>query len=136
MKANKKINIRLLNFIVKFNNSIRELITGKSQYKKTNRAPRMNKKYYDNLTPEEKKERNIQNGFRLNNDLKLKRAAMVEKLISKILYLKEARDNQGIISINIFEILVKLHEKMESENDKRVIRDEIVALREKIQQDN
>ena len=71
-----------------------------------------------------------------NNDLKLRRAAMVEKLITKIIMLKDARDNQGIYNINIFEILAKLHEKMESENDKRVIRDEIVALREKIQQDN
>jgi hypothetical protein len=71
-----------------------------------------------------------------NNDMKLKRAAMVEKLISKILQLKEARDNQGIYSINIFEILAALHEKMDSENDKRIIRDEIVNLRNKIQQDN
>ncbi len=71
-----------------------------------------------------------------NNDMKFKRAAMVEKLISKILYLKEVRDNQGIYNINIFEILAKLHEKMDSENDKRIIREEIVALREKIQQDN
>lgn len=61
---------------------------------------------------------------------------MVEKLISKILYLKEVRDNQGIYNINIFEILAKLHEKMDSENDKRIIREEIVSLREKIQQDN
>jgi hypothetical protein len=68
--------------------------------------------------------------------MKLKRAAMVEKLISKILQLKEARDNQGIYSINIFEILAALHEKMDSENDKRIIRDEIVNLRNKIQQDN
>jgi hypothetical protein len=68
--------------------------------------------------------------------MKLKRAAMVEKLISKILHLKEVRDNQGIYNINIFEILAKLHEKMDSENDKRIIREEIVALREKIQQDN
>jgi hypothetical protein len=71
-----------------------------------------------------------------NNDMKLKRAAMVEKLISKILHLKEVRDNQGIYNINVFEILAKLHEKMDSENDKRIIREEIVALREKIQQDN
>lgn len=71
-----------------------------------------------------------------NNDLKLRRAAMVEKLISKILYLKEARDNQGVFAINIFEVLVKLHEKMESETDKRIIRDEIQALKAKIQSDN
>ena len=61
---------------------------------------------------------------------------MVEKLISKILYLKEVRDNQGIYNINIFEILAKLHEQMESENDKRKIREEIQFLKQQIQQDN
>lgn len=71
-----------------------------------------------------------------NNEMKLKRAAMVEKLISKILYLKETRDNQGVFAINIFDVLVKLHEKMTSEEDKRVIRDEINQLREKIKSDN
>ena len=71
-----------------------------------------------------------------NNEMKLKRAAMVEKLISKILHLKEVRDNQGIYNINIFEILAKLHEQMESENDKRKIREEIQFLKQQIQQDN
>ena len=71
-----------------------------------------------------------------NNDMKLRRAAMVEKLISKILNLKEARDNQGIFAINVFEILMDLHEDMESETDKRKIRDKIVQLKAKIQQDN
>jgi hypothetical protein len=71
-----------------------------------------------------------------NNDLKLRRAAMVEKLISKILYLKESRDNAGIYAINIFEILSKLHNEMETEADKKRIRDEIQFLRQKIQQDN
>lgn len=71
-----------------------------------------------------------------NNDMKIKRASMVEKLISKILYLKEQRDNQGVFAINVFEVLMRLHEKMESEMDKRLIRDEIQALRNKIQSDN
>lgn len=71
-----------------------------------------------------------------NNDLKLRRAAMVEKLVSKILHLKEVRDNQGVFAINVFEILMDLHEVMESESDKRKIRDKIVELRAKIQQDN
>jgi hypothetical protein len=61
---------------------------------------------------------------------------MVEKLISKILYVKEQRDNQGVFAINIFEILVKLHEQMESESDKKIIRDEMQSLRHKIQADN
>ena len=68
--------------------------------------------------------------------MKLRRASMVEKLITKILMVKDSRDNQGIYNINIFEILAILHEKMENENDKRIIREEIVALRNKIQQDN
>jgi hypothetical protein len=68
--------------------------------------------------------------------MKLKRAAMVEKLISKILYIKEQRDNQGVFSINIFETLMELHEQMEYESDKRKIRDKMVALRAKVKQDN
>lgn len=71
-----------------------------------------------------------------NNDMKLKRANMVEKLISKILYLKEQRDNQGVFAINVFEVLMRLHEQMESEVDKRLIRDEIQTLRAKIQSEN
>jgi hypothetical protein len=50
--------------------------------------------------------------------------------------LKDARDNQGIYNINIFEILAKLHEQMDTEADKRKIREEIQVLRHKIQQDN
>lgn len=61
---------------------------------------------------------------------------MVEKLVSKILYLKERRDNNGIFSLNIFEILMEVHENMESENDKRFIRDKMTILKAKIQQDN
>jgi hypothetical protein len=71
-----------------------------------------------------------------NNDMKLKRAAMVEKLISKILYIKEQRDNKGVFSINIFETLMELHEQMDYESDKRKIRDKMVALRAKVKQDN
>jgi hypothetical protein len=71
-----------------------------------------------------------------NNDLKLKRAAMVEKLISKILDIKEKRDNQGVFSINIFEILAELHDRFDSEFDKRLIRDELKKLREKLKQEN
>jgi hypothetical protein len=71
-----------------------------------------------------------------NNDLKLRRAQMVEKLISKILQLKEARDNRGVYSINIFEILMELHDQMESEPDKKKIREKLVQLRNQIQQDN
>ena len=71
-----------------------------------------------------------------NNDLKLKRAAMVEKLISKILDIKAKRDDQGVFAINIFEILAELHDKFESEHDKRLVRDELKKLREKLKQEN
>ena len=71
-----------------------------------------------------------------NSDMKLRRASMVEKLITKILMVKDSRDNQGIYNINIFEILAKLHEQMESEADKKRIREEIQVLKLKVQQDN
>ena len=71
-----------------------------------------------------------------NNDLKLKRAAMVEKLISKILYIKDARDNQGVFAFNIFDILWDLHEKFNSEYDKKLVRDQMKSLRDKLKQDN
>ena len=58
------------------------------------------------------------------------------RIEKKILQLKEARDNQGIYNINIFESLAKLHEQMETETDKRRIREEIQILRVKIQKDN
>jgi hypothetical protein len=61
---------------------------------------------------------------------------MVEKLISKILDIKEKRDNQGVFSINIFEILAELHDRFESELDKIIIRDELKKLREKLKQEN
>lgn len=67
-----------------------------------------------------------------NNDLKLKRAAMVEKLISKILDIKEKRDNQSSYAFNIFEILMDLHDRFDSEHDKRLIRDQLKKLREKL----
>jgi hypothetical protein len=70
-----------------------------------------------------------------NNELKLKRAAMVERLISKILDLKEKRDNSGLLSFNIFEILMKLHDQFDSDYDKKLVRDEIVKMRQKLQND-
>ena len=71
-----------------------------------------------------------------SNDLKLKRAAMVEKLIGKIMDLKDRRDNQGVFAINIFDILWDLHEKFNSEYDKKLTRDEMKKLRDKLKQDN
>ncbi len=71
-----------------------------------------------------------------SNDLKLKRAAMVEKLIGKIMDLKDRRDNQGVFAFNIFDILWDLHEKFNSEYDKKLVRDQMKSLREKLQQDN
>ena len=62
--------------------------------------------------------------------------ATPERLVTKILMLKDSRDNNGIYSINIFEILMELHENMESEVDKRLIRDKLNYLREKISKDN
>jgi hypothetical protein len=71
-----------------------------------------------------------------SNDLKLKRAAMVEKLIGKIMDLKDRRDNQGVFAFNIFDILWDLHEKFNSEYDKKLVRDQMKSLRDKLKQDN
>jgi hypothetical protein len=60
---------------------------------------------------------------------------MVERLISKILDLKEKRDNSGLLSFNIFEILMKLHDQFDSDYDKKLVRDEIVKMRQKLQND-
>jgi hypothetical protein len=71
-----------------------------------------------------------------NNELKLKRSAMVEKLIARIMDLKEKRDHAGVLGINIFEILIDLHEKLTCTDDKRIVSMEIKRLRDKLQQEN
>ncbi len=71
-----------------------------------------------------------------NNELKLKRSAMVEKLIARIMDLKEKRDNAGVLALNIFEILINLHEKLVCADDKRIVSMEIKTLRDRLQQEN
>jgi len=71
-----------------------------------------------------------------NNELKLKRSAMVEKLIARIMDLKEKRDNAGVLALNIFEILINLHEKLVCSDDKRIVSMEIKTLRDRLQQEN
>ena len=61
---------------------------------------------------------------------------MVEKLVGKIMDLKEKRDNQGVFAFNIFDILWDLHEKFNSEYDKKLVRDQMKSLREKLKQEN
>ena len=71
-----------------------------------------------------------------NNELKLKRSAMVEKLIARIMDLKEKRDNAGVLALNIFEILINLHEKLVCSEDKRIVSIEIKILRDRLQQEH
>lgn len=71
-----------------------------------------------------------------NNELKLKRSAMVEKLIARIMDLKEKRDNAGVLALNIFEILINLHEKLVCSDDKRIVSMEIKTLRDRLQQEH
>jgi hypothetical protein len=71
-----------------------------------------------------------------NNELKLKRSAMVEKLIARIMDLKEKRDNAGVLALNIFEILINLHERLVCADDKRIVSMEIKTLRDRLQQEN
>ena len=71
-----------------------------------------------------------------SNELKLKRAAMVEKLIGKIMDLTEKRNNQGVFAFNIFDILWDLHEKFNSSYDKQLVREQMKSLRDQLKQDN
>jgi hypothetical protein len=68
-----------------------------------------------------------------NPELKLKRASMVERLTTKIRELKKDMDDV-MGAFNIFEILLNLHNQMESEFDKKMIRDVTSELRKKLQE--
>jgi hypothetical protein len=69
-----------------------------------------------------------------NPELKLKRASMVERLTTRLKELKKERDESLMSSFNIFEILMDLHNSMESEADKKLIREKVAELRDRLQE--
>ena len=71
-----------------------------------------------------------------SNDLKLKRAQVVERLVSKILDVKSRRDEAAMNAVNIFEILSEIHDSLENEADKRKVRDKVKEIRLRLTQPN
>jgi hypothetical protein len=69
-----------------------------------------------------------------NPELKLKRASMVERLTARLTEVKREREASMMSSFNIFDILMELHQNMESEADKKTIRDMVARLRDKLQE--
>jgi len=60
----------------------------------------------------------------------LKRATMMEKLSRQLLLIKEKRDDVSLGLPNVFEVLYELHEKMLSDDDKRIIRQKVKELQQ------
>lgn len=69
-----------------------------------------------------------------NNELKLKRAQVVERLVSKILDVKAKRDEAALLQINIFDILSDLHDAMVSTEDQKIIREKTKEIRLRLTQ--
>lgn len=70
-----------------------------------------------------------------NNDLKIKRAQVVERLVGKILDVKARRDEAALLSINIFEILADIHDSIEDPESKRIIRNKVTEIRKRMTQE-
>jgi hypothetical protein len=67
-----------------------------------------------------------------NPDEILKRASMIEKLTGKLLLIKEKRDDNSLGLPNVFEVLHELHEKVTTDEDKRIIREKAMSLKQSI----
>jgi hypothetical protein len=62
----------------------------------------------------------------------LKRASMLEKLVGKLLLLKEKRDDNTLGLPNVFEVMGELHGLMVSEEDKRIIKEKVRQIRQSL----
>lgn len=69
-----------------------------------------------------------------NPELKLKRASMVERLTTRLKELKKERDGSLMHHFNILDVLTELHKNMESEFDKKLIRDKVAEIKERLQE--
>jgi len=69
-----------------------------------------------------------------NPELKIKRSSMIERLISRMLDLKEKRDAalNDASKFNIFEVLMDIHDNMIYESDKKVIVNKVKELRDRL----
>lgn len=67
-----------------------------------------------------------------NNELKLKRATLVDRLIKSILEVKSKRDEGMVNAVNIFEVLTDIHDALSTEEDKRIVREKVKEIRIKL----
>jgi hypothetical protein len=62
----------------------------------------------------------------------LKRATVIDKLNNRLMLIKHQRDEASMGLPNVFEVLYELHEKMVSDEDKRIIREKNKQLKESL----
>lgn len=65
-------------------------------------------------------------------DESFKKTTVMEKLIKQLMSVKQLRDDASLGLPNVFAVLYDLHDLMESEEDKRIIREKAKALKDSI----
>jgi hypothetical protein len=63
-------------------------------------------------------------------DEQAKKTQLVDRLTTKLLQIKQQRDELGINLPNVFEVLFQVHELMVNEDDKRIVREKVKELKE------
>jgi|694.fasta_scaffold26276_5 hypothetical protein len=63
----------------------------------------------------------------------LKRSAMIDKLTKNLLTIKEKRDSKSFTNLpSVFEVLLEVHNSMVDDEDKRIIREKVKELKQKM----
>jgi hypothetical protein len=63
----------------------------------------------------------------------LKRSAMIDKLTKNLLQIKEKRDSKSFTNLpSVFEVLLEVHNTMVDDEDKRIIREKVKELKQKM----
>lgn len=63
-------------------------------------------------------------------DEQSKKTQLIDRLTSKLLQIKQQRDELGINLPNVFEVLFQIHELMVNDDDKRIIREKVKELKQ------
>lgn len=69
-----------------------------------------------------------------NNDLKIKKASMIDKILKSISEIKSRRDSNAMAYVDIFSVLTEIHDSLECDADKRKIREKVKEIRMKLMQ--
>jgi len=65
-------------------------------------------------------------------DEQAKKTQLIDRLTTKLIQIKQHRDDLGVNLPNVFEVLYQVHELMVSEDDKRIIREKVKELKKLI----